>query len=134
TYERIHHDINYEKNTLVIITAKKVQIDWTKLKEIYNWDWELLIVFWDEQQKLLFIHSSTNSGYYRKLAEAIAGKVELIKGSSVFRCFSKVDRLRFQNIGLIEQLGRLIRYTMRAGSDVEAGLSEAQHIYTNNNS
>ncbi len=125
-YERIHHDINYEKNTLVIISVKKVPIDWARMRDIYNWDCELLVVFWDEHQDLLFIHSSTNSGYYRKLAEAVAGKVELIKGSSIFRCFSNVNRLKFQNIGLIEQLGRLIRYTMRAGSDVEAGLTDAQ--------
>lgn len=125
-YERIYHDINHEENTMVIISIRKVPIDWARMRDIYNWDCELLIVFWDKHQDLLFIHSSTNSGYYRRLAEAVAGKVELIKGSSIFRCFSNVNRLKFQNIGLIEQLGRLIRYTMRAGSDVEAGLTDAQ--------
>jgi len=125
-YERIYHGINPKENTLVIISVKKVPIDWARMRDIYNWDYELLIVFWDKHQSLLFIHSSTNSGYYRRLAEAVAGRVELIKGSSIFRCFSKVNRLKFQNIGLIEQLGRLIRYTMRAGSDVEAGLTDAQ--------
>ncbi|MFC1911963.1 hypothetical protein ACFLXG_02245 [Chloroflexota bacterium] len=124
--ERIHHDINNERDILVIVTAKKVPIDWAQFEEIFNWDWELYVLFWDKDQELLFIHSSSNAGYYKRLAEAVAGEVELIKGPPVFRCLSGINRLKLQNVGLIEQLGRLIRYTMRAGSDVEPGLTSAQ--------
>ncbi len=124
--ERIHYDINSTANTLVILTARKVPIDWVQVRDIFNWDWELYLVFWDKDQNLLFINSSTNRGYYRTLAKAIAGDVNLIQGPPVFRCFSGINRLKLQNVGLIEQLGRLIRYTMRAGSDVEPSLSEAQ--------
>jgi hypothetical protein len=75
----------------------------------------------------LFIHNSSNSGFFKGLAEAVAGSdVQQIRGPNVFRCLSGINRLRLQNVGLLEQLGRLIRYTMRAGSDVEAGLSETQ--------
>ncbi len=118
--------INYYKNTLIIITAKRIAIDWVNLKEMYNWNWELNIVYWDQEQQLLFINSSGNSGYYQKLAEAVVGNVELIKGGDVFRCLSGVNRLKLQNVGLIEEFGRLIRYIMSAGSDVERGMSEAQ--------
>lgn len=124
--ERIHSDINYDQNTLVIVTAKKVPIDWIQLKEIFNWDWELFILHWDKDSKLLFINSSGNKGNYEKLAEAVAGEVELVEGPPVFRCLSGVNRLKLQNVGLIEHLGRLIRFTMRAGADVESGLTEAQ--------
>lgn len=118
--------INQYKNTLVIITARKISIDWVQLEDIFNWNWELYIVFWDKDQKLLFINSSSNSGYYQKLADAVAGNVELIRGHQVFRCLSGINRLKLQNVGLIEEYGRLIRYIMSAGSDVESGLSEAQ--------
>jgi len=126
SFERVHADVNLEKNTLVIVTARKVPIDWAQNKDIYNWDWELCIVFWDEEQNLLFINNSNNGGYYKKLAEAVAGEVELISGPPVFRCLSGVNRLRLQNVGLGDQIGRLVRYTMRAGADVELGLTEAQ--------
>lgn len=126
SFERVHADVNSEKNTLVIVTARKVPIDWAQNKDIYNWDWELCIVFWDEEQNLLFINNSNNSGYYKNLAEAVAGEVELISGPPVFRCLSGVNRLRLQNVGLGDQIGRLVRYTMRAGADVELGLTEAQ--------
>ncbi len=125
--ERVHHDINSQKNTLIAVTARKVPIDWADIKEIFNWDWELFILFWDQEQKLLFIHGSGNNGDYRNLAKAVAGEdVELISEQAVFRCFSGVNRMRLQNVGLTERLGRLVRYTGRMGSDVEAGLTEAQ--------
>jgi hypothetical protein len=89
-------------------------------------EWQLYILFWDKENQLLFINNSSNSGFFEKLAQSVAGEVQLISGPNVFRCLSKVNRLLFQNVGLLEQLGRLIRYTMRAGSDVESGLSEAQ--------
>ena len=126
SFERVHYRLNNLKNTLVIITAKKFYIDWAHFRDIFTWNWELYILFWDKTQQLLFIHSSSNVGYYKKLAEAVAGKVELVNGPSVFRCFSGINRLKLQNVGLIEMIGRYIRYTMRAGSDVEPGLTEAQ--------
>lgn len=126
TLDRLHHDINFHANVLVVVTAQRVLLDWAQLQEIHNWHWELLVVHWDEEQQLLFINSSSNKGYYRELAQAVAGNVELICGPEVFRSFWGVSRLKLQNVGLAEQLGRLIRYTMRAGSDVETGLTEAQ--------
>jgi len=127
SFERVHWDVNAHKDTLIIVTAQKVPIDWADIRDIYNWDWELLIVFWDRSQNLLFIHSSTNKGEFKKLAEAVAGDgVELIREQIVFRCFEGMNRLRFQNVGLTKQFGRLIRYEGRMGSDVELGLSEVQ--------
>ena len=115
------------RRTLVVVTAKKLPVVWTENDDIYNWDWELLIVFWDEEQKLLFINSSSNEGVFKSLARAVAGDdVELVNEHAVFRTFAGINRLTLQNVGLTEQLGRLIRYTGRMGSDVESGLSEAQ--------
>lgn len=127
SFERVHYDINLQKQTLVIVTARRVPVDWAQNQDIYNWDWELYVLFWDEEQNLLFINNSSNGGYYRRLAEAVAGEgAELVSGPPVFRCLAGVNRLRLQNVGLGDQIGRLVRYTMRAGADVELGLTEAQ--------
>lgn len=125
--EHLYHSVNPQKNAMFIITARKSPIDWAKLKDVYDWTWELNVLYWDEDQKLLFINSSSNNGYFQNLAKAVAGdNVELISGGSVFRCLSGINRLMLQNVGLIEVLGKFIRYTMRSGSDVETGLTEAQ--------
>jgi len=124
--ERHYHGINEHEKTLVVVMARHVSLDWTAVQDIRNREWDLLVIHWDEEQNLLFINSSGNSGYFRDMAEAVVGPADLISGPLVFRAFAGISRLTLQNVGLAEQLGRLIRYTMRAGSDVETGLTEAQ--------
>lgn len=124
--DRVNYDINFQQNTLVIITARKKPIDWAPIKDIYSWEWELFIVIWDKDQQLLFVNSSSNQGYFTSLAKAVAGETSLIREIPIFRCFSGINRLKLQNVGLIELLGRYIRYIMRSGSDVELGMTDAQ--------
>lgn len=125
--DRVYHDVNPREDTLVVLTTRRVPLDWAKIDDIYSWDWQLYVLFWDRGQKLLFIHNSSNAGFFKDFAQAVCGDdIEAVKGPSIFRCLATVNRLRLNNVGLLETLGRLIRYTMRAGSDVESGLSEAQ--------
>lgn len=127
TCEQVHEAVNHTKNTLVIVTARRVPLAWSDVESLYSWQWELYVVFWSPEQNLLFINSSTNSGEYKALAHAVAGEsATLISGQNVFRTFAGVTRLRLQNVGLTEQLGRNVRYTGRMGADVEAGLSDVQ--------
>lgn len=124
---QVHETINENKRTLVVITARRVSLDWTAVESLFSWEWELYVVIWSPEQNLLFINSSTNAGEYRALAEAVAGSdVTPIRGQQVFRTFAGVNRLRLQNIGLTEQLGRNIRYTGRMGADVGSGLTPPQ--------
>ena len=125
--DRVYHTINPQENTLVIVTTRRIPVEWAQIDEIHTWDWQLYVLHWDQAHKLLFIHNSNNAGYFKRLAEAVAGQeVEQVHGPSVFRCVAGINRFKFQNVGLREQLGRLIRYTMRSGSDVEHGMSETQ--------
>lgn len=125
--EQVHHTINERKNTLVVVTAKRVALPWTDVEDLFSWEWELYVVSWSPEQSLLFINGSTNAGNFRALAQAVVGEdAALIRGQEVFRTFAGVNRLRLQNVGLTEQLGRNIRYTGRMGADVESGLPEVQ--------
>jgi hypothetical protein len=124
--DQVYHTLNPHESTLVIVTTRRVPVEWADMDEVYTWDWQLYVLFWDQAKGLLFIHSSSNSGFYRRLAEAVAGDVEQIRGPQVFRCLARINRLVLQNVGLLEQFARLIRYTMRAGSDVESGITSAQ--------
>ena len=125
--DKHYHTLNPQENTLVVVTTRRVSVEWAQIDEIHNWDWQLYVLHWDSSNGLLFIHNSSNSGFFKRLAQAVAGEdVQQIYGPNVFRCLSGVHRLKLQNVGLLEQLGRLVRYTMRAGSDVEPGMSEAQ--------
>jgi len=125
--ERVHSDINHEKKTLIVVTARKSRVEWAEIEEIYNWDWDLYVVVWDDEQKLLFINNSSNEGEFKSLAKAVAGEdVELINEQAVFRSFAGISRLKLQSVGLTEQLGRLVRFTSRMGADVGEGITDAQ--------
>jgi superfamily II DNA or RNA helicase len=125
--DKVYHTLNAQENTLVLVTTRRVSVEWAQIDEIYDWDWQLYVLHWDNEQNLLFIHNSSNSGFFKELAKAVCGDdVEQLKGPPIFRCLAGISRLKFQNVGLLEQLGRLIRYTMRAGSDVEPAMSAAQ--------
>lgn len=125
--ERVYHSINYEKSTLVLVSTKRTNVDWAHVDAIHNWDWQLYVLHWSRDKNLLFIHNSSNAGVFKNLAQSVAGNdVRLIEGPAIFKCLAGINRLKLQNVGLREQLGRLIRYTMRAGSDVESGITETQ--------
>lgn len=123
--EQVHHAVNNERHTLVVVTARKMPLPWTDLETLYGWEWELYVVIWSPDQDLLFINSSANAGEYRSLAEAIAGEgTSLIRGQQVFRSFAGVNRLQLQQVGLTEQLGRNVRYTGRMGTDVAPAIAD----------
>lgn len=125
--DRVYIDHNPLEDTLVVLTAKQISVDWAQINEIYTWDWQLYVLHWDREQELLFINNSSNSGFFESIAKTITGDdAELIRGTDVFRCFGGVNRLRLQNVGLLEHLGRLISYTQRTGSNVEPALTEAE--------
>ena len=125
--DQIHHALNPTQNTLIVVTAKRTALPWLDSSSLFQWEWELYVLVWLAEQNLLFINSSSNKGEYRRLAKTIAGDdVTLIKGQQVFRTFAGVNRLKLQNVGLTEQLGRNVRYTGRMGADVEPVLTEVQ--------
>lgn len=127
SYERVWHDVNVTQNALIVVTLKKAALAWADVETLYDWQSELYVLIWSPEQRVLYINSSSNAGEYRALAQAVCGEhVVLINGNNIFRVFNGVERLRLQNVGLSEQLGRNIRYTGRMGADVEEALSELE--------
>lgn len=125
------HAINPTEKLLIIVTARKVNVEWINHKEIQQLVWDMIIVFWDTKNNLLFINSSDNSSVFKELAEAIIGdgeskKPELIKGTDVFRMFHNVKRTKLRNVGLKYFIGKDVRFRMHFGYDVEAALSVAE--------
>lgn len=121
------HDINHDKKILVVIKANRTNVEWGNLKEVYQLEWNVIIVFWETKNNLLFIHSSDKSSLYKELATSIIGeKAELINKINVFKAFHGIKRVTLQNVGLKEFLGKNIRFRMSVGSDVESALSLAE--------
>jgi superfamily II DNA or RNA helicase len=125
------HDINKEEKILVIITARRGNVEWINHKDIQQIVWDMILVFWDTRNNLLFINSSDNGSLYKELAEAIIGdgeakKPEIIKGIDVFKTFYNVKRTKLRNVGLKYFIGKDIRFRMHVGADVAEALSIAE--------
>ncbi len=112
---------------MVIITASKSEIEWVNYKEVFGLDWTLTVLYYNEDHKLLFIHSSDKSSLYSDLSKAVLNdRAELIEKLLVYRSFYDVNRVSLQNVGLKEFLNRKIRFTMRVGTDIQDALSLAE--------
>lgn len=120
-------DYNPTEKTVVIITASKSEVEWVNYKEVFGLNWTLTILYYNEENNLLFIHSSDKSSLYGDLAKAVLGdRYELINKLLVYRSFYDVKRVSLQNVGLKEFLNRKIRFTMRVGTDIQDALSLAE--------
>lgn len=129
-YELVKTAVNDDKNILVAVTAERTPHKWTDNLEISNLTWTLYVIHWNKDQDVLFIHSSDNNSLHERIAKAICGDVaEIIDGrdnGQIFRCLDGVKRFKLQNVGLIQLLGKLIRFQMSVGTDIEPALTKAQ--------
>ncbi len=81
---------------VVIITASKAEIEWVNYKEVYGLDWTLYVIYYDEINKLLFIHSSDKSSLYHELANAVLYRnATIIEKLDVFKSFYEMFQSGF---------------------------------------
>ena len=119
--------INKSEQVQIIIIARQQPVDWGNIQNIGNIVWDLLVVINDTENNLLYINGSDNNGIYAPLAEALLGdKPVIIRHSEPFRAFHNVKRVRLQNVGLKQFVGRNVRFRMSVGSDVGEALTIAE--------
>lgn len=120
-------DYNPGEQTLVAITASKSEVEWVNYKEVFGLNWQLMVIYYDTNQNLLFIHSSDKSSLYGDVARTVLNNnAALINQLAVFKSFYDINRVSLQNVGLKEFLNRKIRFTMRVGTDIQDALSIAE--------
>ena len=124
------YDINDTEKLLVAVYAKEQNIEGIHVKDIKTLAWSYLVMFWDEDNNLLYINSSDNGSLFKDIAKHVAGEngqdPVLIKGMDVFRIFHNIKRTKLRNVGLKVYLGKDVRFRMHAGRDVEKALSDAE--------
>lgn len=116
--------MNSTENTLVSIYADTNDLDWVNYKEIYELQWNLMVLYYDTRKKLLYIHSSDKSSLYKDVAMSVLGNnAILLNELNVFKVFHNISRISLQNVGLKEWLNKHIRFRMLTGTDIEEALS-----------
>ena len=118
--------VNPDKQVLLFITDEQIPVAWGETKSVRDIVHHLYLAHWDDEQNLLFVNSTNNSGTHSKLAETLAGEdVELIRGEPVYRSLYEINRIILANLGMAHLLSHARQFTMYAGSDVKEGLTPA---------
>lgn len=123
-YDYKFHKINSDKKTLVILLGNKKSVDWGTFNDVYNIEWNVYIVYWEQKHNLLFINSSEKGSHYQDLAKAIIGNdAIMLKDENVFRSFHNVDRVKLFNVGLRKGQGKNITFQSYYGRGVQEALT-----------
>ena len=118
--------INEHQNMLVLIRKNVLAVQWGHLKDFLEVTYDLYLVYWNPQKRILYINS-TADGFHGELANALLNnQASVISVERPFRCFSGINRLVLNNVGLRDALRGPVRYRMFAGMDVGEGLSSVQ--------
>jgi superfamily II DNA or RNA helicase len=116
--------VNPEFKLAVFVTRDDEPVRWGGVKQIQDVEWNLHMLHWNEEQKLLFINSSSKD-FHEKVAKVVGGSDLRVMGKDVFRAMGGIKRLVLTNLGLSHAFGKNIRYTMFMGADIAEGLTES---------
>ncbi|ALR11736.1 hypothetical protein MYCSP_09985 [Mycobacteroides saopaulense] len=106
---------------------------WGDVPGLQPVSYTLVIMYFDRDNGLLFIHGSDTKKKYIKLAEAVLDQApDQIRGLDPFRVFARLDRLIPTNMGLLDARDRDKRFSMFVGSDIGFALSEAEREHKTN--
>lgn len=117
--------ISNQDNILLLFVHERNKVEWTDSKEIQSDSWELYIAYYVPDMELLFIHASNRGRGAWTLAKAVSNNPEQIKGETVFKTFSGLQRLTLHSVGLSGR-SRNVRYQMHAGLDVTNAIDPIQ--------
>lgn len=119
--------VHRESNTLYFVTRIDPSLQWTRSQELRDRQWDLFVLHYNEEQKLLYLASSDKSSMFEDLAKAVGGEQQ-IYGDSIFRSLGRINRLIFQNVGVRKHGRRNLSFAMYTGADVAQALSLTETV------
>ncbi|MGA6168359.1 DEAD/DEAH box helicase [Amycolatopsis magusensis] len=119
--------LNIDAGVAWCVVEKRNEVRWGDIKTIEELSYELYILYFDTETKLLYINNSANDGVFEELAAAVLGPgATRCTGSVVYRVMADIDRLVPTNVGVLDARDQFRRFSMHVGSDVTASFSQAE--------
>lgn len=124
---------NYEENVLACIEKQVGKIDWCKNEEIREVIFELYIIYFDRNKKIIYVGTTTKNPPTDILNKCF-DDAEPINGENTFKCLYNIQRLKLSTLGLNANNSGYVSYRMYAGRDVIEGISDPNKLnsYKNN--
>jgi hypothetical protein len=118
--------VGIESSLAWFVLEHRDDVGWGDVRTLEQLTYELIVMYFDQHKRMLYINSSENNGNYADLAEAVLGEgVQPVAGPNTFRVLAHLDRLIPTNIGLLDARDHFNRFSMYVGSDVLEALNEA---------
>lgn len=119
--------INADAGVAWCVLERREDVRWGDLRTIEEVSYQLFVLYFDSDRKLLYINNSANDGVFQDLAAAVLGPgATRFTGSTVYRVMADIDRLVPTNVGVLDAHDRFRRFSMHVGSDVIASFSQAE--------
>lgn len=119
------HAVHQEKDILIIISKNNSTVRWGIIDDLINNIYDLYIIYFNRDQKLLFINSSNNGSLYEELAKLVIGNdIFLINEADIYKSLYEVDQLELFNLGVKPISEEAISYTQLFGRNVGEALDE----------
>lgn len=124
---------NYEENVLACIEKQVGKTDWCKNEEIREVIFELYIIYFDRNKKIIYVGTTTKNPPTDILNKCF-DDAEPINGENTFKCLYNIQRLKLSTLGLNANNSGYVSYRMYAGRDVIEGISDPNKLnsYKNN--
>lgn len=119
--------LNDDTNTLFFVTRSSDRVKWSNSKEVRKVEWDLFVLHFDVDLKLLYLASSFKGASHEQLAKSV-GATSQIVGEDVFRSLGGIGRLVFNNLGVTKHGRRNLSFAMYTGADVKQALSESEKV------
>lgn len=115
--------VGHEGNVAWFIVSRLAAVPWSSSAQMEDESHELVVMRFDPDRRLLFIHGSEKSSKFEDLADAVLqGQAELLKEATAFRVLSGLGYPVPTNVGLVDLIDGDNRFSMHTGGDVTAGL------------
>jgi superfamily II DNA or RNA helicase len=115
--------VGHEGNVAWFVVSRLDAVPWSSSAQMEDATHELVVMRFDPERRLLFIHGSEKSSKFEDLAEAVLqGPAELLKEATAFRVLSGLGYPVPTNVGLVDLIDGDNRFSMHTGGDVSAGL------------
>lgn len=119
--------VNAQAGVAWCVVERRTPVRWGDLKTLDEVGYELYVLYFDSERKLLYINNSANDGVFEELAEAVLGTGAVrFNGTQVYRVMGDVQRLVPTNVGVLDARSQFRRFSMHVGSDVTESFTAAE--------
>ncbi len=127
--EIVYLNPSKEVSALVMVTREVLKPRWTKLDQFVRVEYDLFVVYYDKQTKLLFINASRSSdSVYREIVEQIAPFAYPLASSELKKALIGLKHPIIFNLGLRNrvQTPNTESYRIKAGPRTDSEPSESR--------